>query len=303
MKMIKYLIKNLIKRITISLLFILHITGIMRFYFKIFLNNNATILLYHEIGTKEFKRHIKYLKKYCNVIPLSLLSDTIRNKGSLPKNSVIITFDDGKKSLYQLLPLIKKHAVPVTIYISPGIIEKNTEFWFDTVIRLNETYKINNLDKEHLKRIPDEEKNKIIREFSEKYNYLPAENIVMNWNEVKNMHDSGFVEIGAHTMNHPCLTKIGLKKAEQEIFNSKKMIEKKLGKRISSFSYPNGDFNDSIVSLAKKEYENAVIVCPGYNNRNTNPYMLKRILAGSKEHPLWLLFLASGLYLRLIKNK
>lgn len=49
-------------------------------------------------------------------------------------------------------------------------------------------------------------------------------------------------EIGAHTMNHPRLSKIGLVEAKKEILDSKNYLEKLIGKPVTSFCYPGGDY-------------------------------------------------------------
>lgn len=59
-------------------------------------------------------------------------------------------------------------------------------------------------------------------------------------------------EIGAHTITHPRLTKISLEEAKKEIVDSKKYLEKLLGKEIKSFCYPGGDYNKEIRALVEE---------------------------------------------------
>jgi peptidoglycan/xylan/chitin deacetylase (PgdA/CDA1 family) len=58
-------------------------------------------------------------------------------------------------------------------------------------------------------------------------------------------------EIGAHTMTHVRLAEIDRDSAEKEMRNSKSYLEKVLGKTVSSFSYPYGSFNKSIIDAAR----------------------------------------------------
>src|SRR5215469_1471877 len=51
-------------------------------------------------------------------------------------------------------------------------------------------------------------------------------------------------EIGAHTMTHPHLTRIAPDKAFQEIKESKEYLESIIDKKVNSFCYPYGDFNE-----------------------------------------------------------
>lgn len=58
-------------------------------------------------------------------------------------------------------------------------------------------------------------------------------------------------EVGSHTVSHPHLTKINLKQARNEVFDSKKLWEDKLGKPITKLCYPRGYTNALIKMLAK----------------------------------------------------
>jgi len=58
-------------------------------------------------------------------------------------------------------------------------------------------------------------------------------------------------EIGSHTMTHKRLTKIGEKEVRSELVNSKIYLEKITKKKIISFCYPYGDFNNNIKKLVK----------------------------------------------------
>jgi len=93
------------------------------------------ILLYHRFGpvaadvmtvtTPVFMSHLEYLRANgYSVIPLRQLVDYYLGKGPPPPpKSVAITADDGHKSVYtDMLPLVKKYRIPVTIFIYPSAI-------------------------------------------------------------------------------------------------------------------------------------------------------------------------------------
>jgi peptidoglycan/xylan/chitin deacetylase (PgdA/CDA1 family) len=93
------------------------------------------ILLYHRFGsaisdsmtvtTAVFESHLKYLKDNgYRVISLRHLVNYIRGQGpSLPPKSIVIVADDGHKSVYtEMLPLIRKYRVPVTLFIYPSAV-------------------------------------------------------------------------------------------------------------------------------------------------------------------------------------
>lgn len=79
------------------------------------------------ISTKTFETQLKWLADNgYTVIPLQdLVSYLHGKKSSLPEKSVVITADDGRKSVYDyMLPLVKKYNVPVTLFVYPMIISK-----------------------------------------------------------------------------------------------------------------------------------------------------------------------------------
>jgi peptidoglycan/xylan/chitin deacetylase (PgdA/CDA1 family) len=71
--------------------------------------------------------------------------------------------------------------------------------------------------------------------------------------ELREMVQSGHVEIASHSMNHVNLTQEGVD-LEKEIFGSKVMLEDKLGCRIDSFVFPFGKYNDAAIALAQEYY-------------------------------------------------
>ena len=98
-------------------------------------STRVPILLYHRFGplasdsmtvtTDTFKAELKYLTENgYRVMPLAELVDFyLGKKKSLPPRSVVITVDDGHKSVYtDMLPLIKKYQIPVTLFIYPSAI-------------------------------------------------------------------------------------------------------------------------------------------------------------------------------------
>lgn len=92
----------------------------------------------------------------------------------------------------------------------------------------------------------------------------------------------GGIVFGAHSVNHPILTNVSLELARDEIVESKRSLEKKLGKSVTSFSYPDGHFNVDIAKLvAGNGFTCAVSVGPGkLVNVTDNVYGLGRICPG-----------------------
>ena len=64
---------------------------------------------------------------------------------------------------------------------------------------------------------------------------------------------------------------------QAEIIQSKEILEKKLNKTIPIFCYPNGDNCIKARDLVQSYYQAALLTEKGWNNKNSDPYMIKRI--------------------------
>lgn len=95
--------------------------------------------------------------------------------------------------------------------------------------------------------------------------------------EIKEIAESGLVEIGSHTLNHVRLDKTGIDAARFEIFESKSKLEKLLGKTVWNFAYPYGSFNNDVKNAVKDAgYLTAVSVTPGNMQSAEKRYSLYR---------------------------
>lgn len=99
---------------------------------------NVPILAYHRIGptvadsmtvtTQVFEAQLQFLHDNgYTVIPLRALVDYRLGKAPPPPpRSVVITFDDGHRSVYEVaLPLLQKYRMPVTLFIYPSAISNS----------------------------------------------------------------------------------------------------------------------------------------------------------------------------------
>jgi peptidoglycan/xylan/chitin deacetylase (PgdA/CDA1 family) len=74
----------------------------------------------------------------------------------------------------------------------------------------------------------------------------------LDWNEAREMHNAG-MEIGSHTKSHAILGRLSPERQQQELKESKEMIEMHLGKEVNSLAYPVGArdcFNEATEEMA-----------------------------------------------------
>ena len=100
--------------------------------------------------------------------------------------------------------------------------------------------------------------------------------------ELREISQSGIVEIGAHTISHKNLGKIGINEARVEITESKKSLEKDLNITVKTFAYPYGSFNKAVEKEVKKAGFTAAfaILQPTVKHPVKELYRLHRINAG-----------------------
>jgi peptidoglycan/xylan/chitin deacetylase (PgdA/CDA1 family) len=70
----------------------------------------------------------------------------------------------------------------------------------------------------------------------------------MTWDQVKELDKAG-MDIQSHTVTHANLTKVDEQKAKEELINSKKTLEEKLGHTISMLAYPYYGNNAAVQKL------------------------------------------------------
>jgi len=242
---------------------VLDFSGFLNLYssLRTRINPLCWVLMYHHISDqlvgqmlsnvspRLFEKQIKYLlSRNFKVISLTQLVESLKGNSTLPPKSVVITFDDGYKNNYiYAYPILRKYNLPATIFLTTGFLNgsvKPTSF--------SGTYK------------------KIFSEY-------PQEGVPLSWEEIREMSENG-IDFGAHTVSHPRLTKIPLKKAREEIEESKREIEEKLGKQVKCFAYPYGDYNEKIIELVKEAgFSCAAAGHPSPISKRTNTYKLGRI--------------------------
>ena len=101
--------------------------------------------------------------------------------------------------------------------------------------------------------------------------------------DLKELRDSGIVEIGSHTLDHVMLKEKSGQEAERQIVESKKGLEKRLGIIINTLAYPYGSFSAETVKLVQAAgYTAAVSVIPGRLQSADNLFYLSRLRPGER---------------------
>ena len=223
------------------------------------------------VSRETFREHCRILKKNFDVVSLDEAAEFL-DKGIisyLPK--VVITFDDGYLDNYEeAFPILHEFDLPATIFLPTKLIGKDEPLSHDKAFWLakNALESNLNLEKIFLKAglqaesgnfsdtlvltdkivyLPTEQRDIIISELEKTLSIseYPKEYRLLDWKMVREMSRQG-IDFGDHTATHPVLPLEDEKSFESEIFESKEILEKELGKKVTSFAYPNGRYNEKV---------------------------------------------------------
>lgn len=302
----------MIKNITKNIIFPL----ITKFGFEKTLSksskNNNLILCFHGVSNfkstinkrhmpvDQFEALIIYLKGNFEIVSVAEIFLNMKSK----KKRIALTFDDGYLNNYSIAwPILKKHNLPATFYITtesfeindyclwPEIFDalklealdkkilfNNEEFYFVNGQLLNQKSTITIYD--YVKLMGDE-RQLAFKEFIKRYDIKrilktinPELTKFCSREQIKEMSLSPLIEIGSHTHRHYNLSKISKELATLELKKSKEILETIIQKPILSIGYPDGDYSEQIKNIAEDvgyEYQLAVTY------KNNSDYTDRRV--------------------------
>jgi peptidoglycan/xylan/chitin deacetylase (PgdA/CDA1 family) len=100
---------------------------------------------------------------------------------------------------------------------------------------------------------------------------------LMRWETIRELDAQGTLTFEAHTVTHPNLLQLADDDALREIVDSKRELEERLDRTVSSFCYPAGLFGDRERRFVEDSgFASAVSCEPGVNTRATDRFALRR---------------------------
>ncbi len=284
-------------------------------------DGRLAILIYHRVlpatdplhpgepDVDTFRWQMAAVAATCNVLPLTDAVERLASH-SLPPRAVAITFDDGyADNLTQALPVLQALDLPATVFVASGFIDGGI-MWNDRVI-------------ETLRRVPDGEidlapvdlepvrvdgvdaRRSLIQTVIDGLKYLPLDerkqrvdglvdhlgvdlpdDLMLTTSQLK-LLAAGGIEIGAHTVNHPILSRLSVGQARQEIIDGRTHLEDLLRQPVGLFAYPNGrpgkDYGDEHAKILRAAgFAAAVSTAWAVNGAASDRYQLARINSWDK---------------------
>lgn len=255
--------------------------------------NQVTILCYHDPVPEMMARHLGWLSKRYNLIPLEdYFAWRQGSISELPPHALVITLDDGHAGNARLLEVFRHQGVKPTIFLCSDIVGTHRHYWWQDVASESQ--------RQRLKRLPDAARLRALHEtgFAETREY--ADRSALSSDEVGAMRET--VDFEAHTRLHPVLPMCDEQRARDEISGCKRVLAERFGLDTWAFAYPNGDYCDRDVRLVKESgFRCGLTIDAGFNDAKTDIFRLKRILIPDNASLDELAVKASGLWSLLLR--
>lgn len=294
-------------------------------------NAPLTVLLYHRVlgepdglspgepCAAQFDAQIAILSRIFRVLPLDEAMSRLAD-GTLPSRALCVTFDDGYlDNLEVALPILQRYGLVATFFIASGLINGG-RMMHDTVIETVRRLPAPMVDLgwmglgtrvigdvasrlvlideiiRKVKYLPFAERSETCRRLASMVDGPLPNNLMMSSEDVRALKRAG-MRIGAHTHEHPILSKLDPLEAKAQIIKSREVLADIVGSAPSMFAYPNGkpglDYAEEHVAMVKEAgFSSAVSVAFGTASRTSDHYQIPRFCPWDRD--------PKGLVLRLI---
>ena len=258
-----------------------------------------------EIHAHTFDALCGWMKRWFNVLPLDQAARQLRD-GTLPARAAAISFDDGYADNHDVaLPLLRRHGLPCTFFVSTGFIDGG-RMWNDTIIESFRRTRVARLALDDLlpglgdvacnalperraaigrvigavKYLDPARRLQLVGDLARRAQVDLPTDLMMTSAQVRALRAAG-MQVGAHTVSHPILARLDAEDARREIQEGKRQLESVLGERVPLFAYPNGrpgeDYLPETVALVREAgFDAAFSTAWGVATAQSDPLQLPR---------------------------
>lgn len=216
------------------------------------------VLAYHGIDDPAcFERQVAYLAAHYEPVGEADVLDSVRNGTPLPERAVLVTFDDGERSLLEHgAGVLARHGVPGVAYIVAGLLDTDTPFWWSEVEHLvlhggraEDSASTPAAEVRRLKRLPEAERLRAIEALRATATEPAPPMPQLRRAELAQLVAHG-ISVGNHTLTHPCLDQCEDGGVLSELQASQQILAEVLGAPPRSIAYPNGNVDRRTRDLA-----------------------------------------------------
>ena len=211
--------------------------------------------------------HCALIAATCEPLTLAAAEAAWRGDTRLPARGVLVTFDDGHRSVLELaLPILRAHGVPAVVFACTDPIARQRSFWFDAVARA--------LSEEAV------ESAKALawdgwRALADAHDTAPPRGdplAPLSPDDLMTLARDPLITLAPHTATHPILARAPRDVQRDEIMRSMAAVEQVTGVRPTAFAYPNGrpgmDYDMTTLALLREAgVETAFTTAAGFAAR------------------------------------
>jgi peptidoglycan/xylan/chitin deacetylase (PgdA/CDA1 family) len=242
-----------------------------------FTDPGVVVLMYHSVpasgSAERFKLPRRQLERQMRL--LKLMGRRVRplqacvaawHEGKMPPpRTVAITFDDGyRDNLTEAWPVLRQMRYPATLFFITGEAESADEMR-NAECRVPAEWVRN----APAPTIPHRQPRQVFA--------FAVSNSLLSWQEACALDGVGF-RVESHGITHSDLASLDPDDARTELVESRLELEARLGRPVTIFAYPYGEFNRDLEKLAAEAgYLAAFGTHEGPNNLHTPRYGMKRV--------------------------
>ena len=249
---------------------LIRFSGIPWLLREVIYKRQIVILCFHNLSPHVADGCYQTLKSLYNIIPLKEYSDLLAGKSGepLPEKALIITIDDGIKENYDLLSILKRENISITIFACSAIVGTHRHYWWKHVPE--------DVNSEELELMPNSLRLEKLAGYGFDENQEFEKRQALSLKEIQEMQE--FVDFQSHTRFHPALPQCDQNRAEEEIGFSKQELEENIKRTVYAIAFPNGKYSDRDVEMVKQSgYQCSLTTDEGLNSLESDPFKLKRI--------------------------
>jgi peptidoglycan/xylan/chitin deacetylase (PgdA/CDA1 family) len=258
------------------------------------------------VPARRFEEHLRFLTSRWHPIRLSELRAHLVDGRTIPKRSVVITFDDGYRNVLSVaLPILRRFSVPATLFVLTA--ERPSRLWMD---RLESALEKTELKEFHwdgahipldsakararavatlaapLQSLGPERESKlqeILQGLQVVVSPPDDDRDLLTWEEVRTVRGAG-LEIGSHADAHEPLTSAPPEAVHERLLQSRTRLEAELGSGPYPLAYPYGSWTPAVRASAESAgFSCALTTDAGLNRPDTDPFLLRRHLVGADD--------------------
>lgn len=222
----------------------------------------------YAVTPAEFEAQISAIADTYNVVTMDDVASHITDpEFTLPKDAAVVTFDDGyRDTLTQALPVLERHSIPATVYVTTGLLGDPygpSEFRLAEALR-NHSQPLSSSDlgvefqnpipnnNELLYRLLRKKLNKKTNILEKIENGSPSGVAMLTKKQVSDISEHELIGIGAHGHHHVPLTTLSKSDISKNISTCLSVLKNVLSHSPNHFSYPYGSYDSNVISAVEE---------------------------------------------------